>query len=117
MSTKSEVLIFLNQLKGHIVIGRIIYAFRTAEGKNEDTLLELGIVPAQRDEYIKTLKVEDYSEGPIADFNGGNDLWIFGITIYGREIYIKLQLTKRTGVYCISFHFARYPMNYPFKTQ
>lgn len=115
LSNKQEVSAFLNQLKGAIILGSIYYAYRTEDGKNEDLLLELGMVPLQRDDYIKNLKVENYCDGPIKDKNGGNDLWIFGIDIYGREIYIKLQLTKREDVYCISFHKASYAMSYPLK--
>jgi hypothetical protein len=115
LSIKKDVAAFLNQLKGAIILGRIIYAYRTEDGKNEDLLLEFGWVPIQRDECIKNLKVEDYSEGPTKDGNGGNDLWIFGLQIYNKEIYIKLQLTKRDDIYCISFHKAKYTMTYPLK--
>jgi hypothetical protein len=115
VTNKSEVSSFLSQLKANLLVGRMVYAFRTAKGKNEDTLLKLGIVPRQRDDYVKTLRVEDYFEGPKKDTNGGNDLWVFGKMISSQEIYIKLQLTKSTNVYCISFHIADRPMTYPFK--
>ncbi|MEZ4937058.1 MAG: hypothetical protein R2799_05645 [Crocinitomicaceae bacterium] len=113
---KSDVEKFLKNLKERLMIGEIIYAFRTEEGKNEDTLLELGITPLQRDEYVKNLKVEDYSSGPLKNDKGGNDVWIFGKEICHKEIYIKLFFARDFDVLCISFHKAKHPMDYPFKT-
>ncbi|MDL2302434.1 hypothetical protein LJC58_08780, partial [Lachnospiraceae bacterium OttesenSCG-928-D06] len=36
--------------------------------------------------------------------------FVFGKCIGGREVYIKEKLRNRTKVFCISFHFARYPL-------
>jgi hypothetical protein len=42
---------------------------------------------------------------------GGADMWIFGKTIKGQEVYIKITLGfAGAQVICISFHVAEHPM-------
>ena len=72
----------------------------------------------RRDKIIFNLKVDNYSEGPISDTmqpaNLG-DLWVFGAVVKKQEIYIKIQLgLPSSNTVCISFHFAEFPMHYPF---
>lgn len=90
--------------------------FRGDRQKNRQTLAELEISALQREEEIMSLKVEHYSSGPEEDtLNKGEDMWIFGKHIKGKEIYIKITLgdyNKQT--FCISFHIAEHKMNYPF---
>ncbi len=43
-------------------------------------------------------------------------LWIFGREIEGHEVYIKLKVAQvgdRRIAKCISFHIAKYPLEYP----
>lgn len=91
--------------------------FQDDRGKNQQTLYELEISPSMRNEIISTLAVDDYSEGPLQEkMHGILPMWVFGKEVKSREIYIKVSLgiSNRSAV-CISFHFAQYPMNYPFK--
>jgi hypothetical protein len=108
-----EVEAFLDQLKTKLTIWSIVFENRD---KNIQTLLDLGITEAQRLKHIKNLTVEDFVSGPTNDSFGSTPLWVFGIDIYGSEIYIKLQLNQMNKpVICISFHIAEFPLSYPYK--
>jgi len=110
---KMEIEGFLNHLKTKLSIYNIVFENRD---KNSKTLLELGITPQQRRSHIENIQVEDYVSGPTPDNFGGTDIWVFGVNIYGTEIYIKLQLNlQNRPVICISFHTAEFPLIYPFK--
>lgn len=83
------------------------------------TLSHLGITKRNLEEILLTLSVENYSSGPEADRDKGGDIWVFGKQIRGYEIYIKLKVAEVSGIKiakCISFHIAKYPMEYPCKT-
>ena len=86
---------------------------------NRDALLDLGLTGTQREEIVLSLSVEDYCEGPILDeFRPGN-LWVFGKQIGTEEIYIKLKIAgsiDNEHATCISFHKAKHPLTYPFKS-
>jgi|WetSurMetagenome_2_1015567.scaffolds.fasta_scaffold189902_1 hypothetical protein len=90
--------------------------------ENEKTIRELGFDKKVVKEIILSLRVEDYSEGPCPDRNYKNDVWIFGVVIDGKEIYIKLQISSYNNpgelvptLYCVSFHFAEQKMDFPYK--
>ncbi len=88
VTTESEVERFLASLKAKLNSGgRIIFLERD---KNEQALADLGITGSLREDVIKSLVVEDYSEGPNADtqISGGNPLWVFGRFFLNQEIYI-----------------------------
>ena len=111
MITELDVKAFLNEFKAYASISKIIYAIRKT---NTETLLELGIAPSERDRILKDLEVLDYSQGPLTnDQYGNNSMWVFGRIIKGEEIYIKITCSQYA--YCISFHIAEHPMNYPFR--
>jgi len=78
----------------------------------------LEITSKQREGFLAGLEAKDYSRGPIDDAYDPESPpnYEFGITIKGKEIYIKINLGK-TGkrVMCISFHIAEHKMKYPFK--
>lgn len=117
MTTKEDVKKFLDLFHEKLKIYDIIY--RDDRGKNQKTLEELEIIPSYRTVVIKSLEVEDYSQGPIADklYRLG-DLWVFGKNVKGREIYIKIMLGKFGGrTICVSFHIAENPLFYPFKKE
>lgn len=113
-TTKDDVKSFLDNLRLKIDIFGIVYLGRN---KNLQTLLDLDISPSSRTEIIKELKVEDYSEGPLAEnMNGWQDMWIFGKQIKGTEVYIKVTMgNENNKSICISFHIAEHKMLYPFK--
>ncbi len=116
MTTQEQVKLFLSDFKSKMKIWDVI--FRDDRGKNLQTLLELEIRPIDRKTSLEKLKLEDYSEGPINEIlNGGSDMWVFGIALKNKEIYIKISMGfVGTSTICISFHIAEHPMNYPFKT-
>ena len=113
-TTKDDVKSFLDNLRLKIDIFGIVYLGRN---KNLHTLLDLDILPSSRTKIIKELKVEDYSEGPLAEnMNGWQDMWIFGKQIKGTEVYIKVTMgNENNKSICISFHIAEHKMLYPFK--
>lgn len=115
ISAYEEVEKFLSNLFGKLIVRCIM--FLDDRDKNRGTLAELDITPNSRVEVIKSLNVEDYSEGPILDaINMLGDMWVFGKDVKGKEVYIKISLGKpNSNVICISFHTAEHPMNYPYK--
>lgn len=115
MATQRDVEFFLNEFHQKLRIWEIL--FRDDRHKNINTLLRLEISTAKRREIIESLKVPDYSEGPLPDtLNSGSPLWVFGKTAKQKLIYIKISMgTPNNPVICISFHEAEHPMNFPFK--
>ncbi len=114
MATREEEERFLNRFHAKLKIWEIVFVNRE---KNVQALLELEIAPKYREEVIKEIVVEDYSEGPIIDdLNYYGEMWIFGKDVKGQEVYIKISLgnTDRATI-CISFHKAEHPMKYPLK--
>ena len=113
MITKEDVAYFLENFKMKLSTYQIIFSGRK---KNRDTILDLEIVPNYRVTIIKSLSEIDYSEGPIVDYDGGPNLWVFGTQVKGREVYVKITMGQfNESTICISFHLAEYPMKYPFK--
>jgi hypothetical protein len=117
MASEQEVEIYLNELKVKINIFGIL--FLDDRSKNQQTLHDLEISPAKRYEIINSLKVEDYSQGPLEDkMHGILPLWVFGKQVKKKEVYIKVSMgIENNSAVCISFHIAGHPMNYPFKKQ
>lgn len=114
-ATKGEVEEFLNQMNQKIKVFGIV--FRNDRTKNQNTLLELEILPKYREDIIKSLSSEDYVQRPIKDtLNNLGDMWVFGKDVKGREVYIKISLGKpNLSAVCISFHIAEYKLTYKFK--
>ena len=72
----------------------------------------------QRVEILKTLCVKEYSETKIDKDNTHPPLlFVFGKVIDGKEVYIKIKLRERAkrDIACISFHFAKNKMEYPYR--
>ena len=115
IATIQEVEKFLNTFHQKVEVFDIF--FMDDRDKNLRSLDELGIIRGMRKEIIRSLTVEDYSEGPIRNIlNALGDLWVFGKDVNGQEVYIKISygVPNRRAI-CISFHLAEYPMNYPYK--
>ncbi len=118
-----QVEAFLKEFQATARVFGIDYNLEKEE--NLQTLLDLELFADKRNEYILSLKPEDYYQGP--DKNEYDpeegDVWMFGIGIKknGRRkkipIYIKIYITKEAGKanYCISFHKAKFPMTFPYK--
>lgn len=115
MATREDVERFLNSFHAKMKVFRII--FRDDRGKNTQALAELEITPTYRENIIKDIVVDDYSEGPILDtLNTYGDMWVFGKDVKKQEVYIKISLGHpNSSTICISFHKAERPINYPFK--
>lgn len=115
MSTKSEIELFLQQLKSKTLVYEIVFRPR---GKNNDSIAALDILPKDRVDYIKNLKVEDYFAGPTKDTDDPKrpDYYEFGIVVKGQEVYIKISIgLLNKPIDCMSFHTAEWPIRYPFK--
>ena len=117
MATRSDVEQFLNQFKVKLDIWGVF--FLDSREKNKQTMAQLNFRNLERLNVVKSIVVEDYSEGPIKDeLNGFGNMWVFGKDVDGHEIYIKITLGRPgSNTICISFHFAEYPMQYPFKVE
>ena len=86
--------------------------FTTAE-----TLVELGYGNRDVYEELLSLTVRDYYETEIDISRPGAPMfYVFGKEIGAREVYIKVKIRDRAGgkIFCVSFHFARYPMAKPY---
>ena len=69
-------------------------------------------------ERLKELTVSEYSE-TLYDKDDDKPplLFVFGKDISGRFVYIKLKIKGETTrkVLCLSFHYARHDMEFPYK--
>ena len=112
---QNEVEAFLVIFKEKMRIWDVV--FRDDRGKNLQTLVELELKPKDRTHILENLHSSDYSSGPKQDrMYAGADMWIFGVFIKNREVYIKITLgAKGCSVVCISFHISEHPLVYPFK--
>ena len=115
MASKQEVEKYLKDLKVKMEVFGIL--FLDDRGKNQQTLHDLEISPGKRREIIESLRVENYSEGPMPEkMRGMLPMWIFGKEVKKIEVYIKISLgLENNSAVCISFHIAEYTMNYPYK--
>jgi hypothetical protein len=92
--------------------------------KTERTRSELGFTNEQLKEVIESLTAEDFSEIAVELDGSSGTAWVFGKKISGRDIYIKLEISRfsnsgdeKSTLYCWSFHFSDRPMSYPFKSR
>lgn len=115
MITLDDVKSFLDQFNAKVSVFGIL--FMDNRQKNKETLELLDISPLQREMTIKSLKPQDYVQGPIIDtLNRQKEMWVFGKDVKGHEVYIKITLGYENGqTICISFHVSEHPLNYPFK--
>ncbi|KKL62356.1 hypothetical protein LCGC14_2186030 [marine sediment metagenome] len=119
MATRDEVVGFLSLFKGCLMLER--YDVRDRE-KNRQALIDLDIAPQERREVLLGLEPEDYVAGPKPDdTDHTKDVWEFGTSLEGTEVYVKLRVVKdpnKSTVYRAlvwSFHPAEYPMDYPLR--
>ena len=115
MATKDEVRQFLKSFLEKMQFWDVV--FLDDRGKNSQTLADLELRPNDRKKVLASLKVEDYSEGPLDEqWHGSSTMWVFGKKIKSYELYIKVTMgMEGASVICISFHTAEYPIIYPFK--
>lgn len=81
------------------------------------TLVDLNYDAYDVVERLKELTVRDYSE---TLFDRDDDkpplLFVFGKDINNKQIYIKLKIKgeKKKWVLCVSFHYAKWEMKFPY---
>ena len=93
---------------------RFVFASRK---KNLDTLALLGLSLADAKERVLGLTPDDYVSGPSPDDKRhGDEVWVFGLDIEKREIYVKVCVINEPQLCtCISFHEAEKPLSYPLR--
>lgn len=67
---------------------------------------------------FKELTVSEYSETLVDNADDKPPLlFVFGKDINGRLVYIKLKIKGETTrkILCLSFHYAKYSMDFPYK--
>ena len=127
LSKKREVVAFLKELKD--ILGKedfnIDSDFILIKRKKTDdeehstpyTLLDLDYDMWDVVERLKELTVSEYSETKI-DKDDLNPplLFVFGKEINKKLVYVKLKIKgdQKRRVLCVSFHYARDPMKFPY---
>ena len=85
----------------------------------QNTLLKLDFDKNDIADTLKKLTVEEYIEtGKDRKDISSPEVYIFGKEVQGNLIYIKIKIRDKINhkVFCVSFHFARYPIsNFPYK--
>lgn len=81
------------------------------------TMIDLDFTTEDIVDTIRQLTVANYSE-TLVDRDDANPplLFVFGKDINQRTIYIKLKIKEKKSKYilCVSFHYAKHKMNYPY---
>ena len=93
------------------------WTFSRHRDKNIGTLTDLEMSLEDVKNEILSLSVLDYCSGPDKDPEILGDVWTFGKTIRGKEVYIKLKLWgdhRDRMVRVLSFHIAEKPLRYYF---
>lgn len=81
------------------------------------TLQQLGYDTEDIKNTLYKLTISDYIETIADTVKTGSRFYVFGIEIEGKEIYIKEKLRAERNIFCISFHFAKFPLkNKPYGT-
>lgn len=123
IATKEDVLAFLSDLREILLSDNydLDILLRKKKEKPDDeyttenTLLSLNFDTEDVRDELLSLTEKEYLE-TIKDFKDPANFypfWVFGKVIQSRDVYIKVKIrSKKTNkVFCISFHFARYPFN------
>lgn len=126
-SKKREIVAFLEELKG--LLGKddfnIDSDFLLIKKRKPDdeehstpyTILDLDYDIWDVVERLKELSVAEYSETKI-DKDDLNPplLFVFGKDINNKLVYIKLKIKgdNKKRVLCVSFHYAKEPMTFPY---
>lgn len=115
MANRDEVKVFLNKFRTtagnpeNLILTRMY-----PSSKNTTCLIALGMTEKEAKMEIFKICIEDYSTGPEDDRDRkGQEVWGFCHKVFGKDIYIKLVLTKDGKAKILSFHFPEYPMNRP----
>lgn len=112
-SRPTEVKNFLTVFKFYAQ-SSINFQFLEERDVHMNNVGELGIKPYQVRETILQLTPSNYVSGPDADKKYlKHNVWIFGVSLDGVEVYIKLSDNFTHGIAKrISFHKSKFPMTY-----
>lgn len=126
-SNKDDVLVFLNKL--HLIINSdkfdinkdLILILSNKEDIRYSTyylLNKLGYNAKDVINELSKLDISNYSE-TLFDRDDDNPplLYVFGKNINKKEVYIKIKIKPRDRILCLSFHYAKYKMSYPYKKE
>lgn len=125
-SNRKEVVAFLKELKDILDKENfnIDSDFTLIKKKKHDeehstpyTLLDLDYDVWDVVERLKELTIAEYSETKIdKDDLNPPELFVFGKNINRKLVYIKLKIkgNHKRRVLCVSFHYARESMNFPY---
>ena len=82
--------------------------------KNLQSLADLEISHDFAKNEINKLTYKNYESGPLADHEKKNkNVWIFGVVIGNKEVYIKLSDDFKRVAKCLSFHEAEETLKKP----
>lgn len=126
-SDKKDVKVFLKELKDILISEK----FNTGEDmivvkskkdeieySTEYFMVDLDYDESDIVERLKELTLDEYSETLIdKDDDKPPLLFVFGKNINNRLVYIKLKIKgeKSKKVLCLSFHYAKHTMPFPYK--
>ena len=115
IATLAEIQKFLNDFHQKVEVFDIM--FLDEREKNMHAISDLNLTRGERKQIIKSLTIDNYSEGPIKNIlNQWGDLWVFGKDVQNQEVYIKICYGQpNRSTICVSFHVAEFPMQYPYK--
>jgi len=129
ISKRQEVVAFLEELKAFVKgndfdIDHDLILIKKKKVDEEEystpyTLLDLDYNSEDVVNRLKELTVAEYSETKIDkdDFNPPS-LFVFGKDINRRLVYVKLKIKKkenlRKHILCVSFHYAKEKMKFPY---
>lgn len=115
IATLAEIQKFLNDFHQKVEVFDIM--FLDEREKNMNAISDLSLTRGERKQIIKSLTIDNYSEGPIKNLlNQWGDLWVFGKDVQNQEVYIKICYGQpNRSTICVSFHVAEFPMQYPYK--
>ena len=126
-SKRREVIDFLKELNGLLGkddfdIDTDLILIRKSKPDDEEhstpfTLLDLDYDARDIVDRLKELTVEEYSESKIdKDDLDPPLLFVFGKDISGKLVYIKLKIKgdQKKRILCVSFHYAKEKMTFPY---
>lgn len=117
ISTKSDVEDFLTRVRKIINTKKGFHLERRK--KNLRALSDYNIPVESAKYFIEYLEVKHYSKGPEPDDQDefDHDWWFFGREIDNRMFYIKIRIITKAKqqVVCLSFHPAKYSIDFPYK--
>lgn len=88
----------------------------TMEPEDKRMLTKLGISYKEAIHIIENLQPTHYVSGPKQDhLNAEQSVYVFGYSMDDCELYIKLTFKEKESLFILSFHEAKYQMQYPYR--